>query len=276
MPSWLRLTPARAASALVLVAAGLIFAASARTAAGTDLRGDRATELRDLIRRQAYGLQETQARVDALVRDNARLADEQGGSTALDLQRARVAALSPAAGLTEVVGPGLTVSLNDAVRPAGGGEIPGNPSPDDLVVHQGDVQAVVNAMWRGGASAMRIMDQRVVSTSAVRCVGNTLILQGRVYSPPFRITAVGDVAGMKRSLADDSYVSIYREFVKLYGLGYDEAEEASVTLPPYAGPIEPRYATPIEREPAAGSTASPTASPAASTPGTPAATVRLP
>lgn len=36
------------------------------------------------------------------------------------------------------------------------------------------------------------MDQRLISTSAVRCVGNTLILQGRVYSPPYKITAVGD------------------------------------------------------------------------------------
>ena len=36
------------------------------------------------------------------------------------------------------------------------------------------------------------MDQRLIATSAVRCVGNTLILQGRVYSPPYRITAIGD------------------------------------------------------------------------------------
>ena len=45
---------------------------------------------------------------------------------------------------------------------------------------------MVNALWAGGAEAMQIMDQRVISTSAVRCVGNTLILQGRVYSPPYR------------------------------------------------------------------------------------------
>ena len=36
-----------------------------------------------------------------------------------------------------------------------------------------------------------LQDQRVVSTSAVRCVGNTLILQGRVYSPPYLVTAIG-------------------------------------------------------------------------------------
>ena len=43
------------------------------------------------------------------------------------------------------------------------------------------MQAVVNALWAGGAEAMSIMNVRVLATSAVRCVGNTLLLHGRVY-----------------------------------------------------------------------------------------------
>ena len=31
-----------------------------------------------------------------------------------------------------------------------------------------------------------------ISTSAVRCVGSPLILQGRAYSPPYTVTAIGD------------------------------------------------------------------------------------
>ena len=38
------------------------------------------------------------------------------------------------------------------------------------MVHQQDIQAVVNALWAGGADALQIMDQRVISTSAVRMV----------------------------------------------------------------------------------------------------------
>ena len=71
----------------------------------------------------------------------------------------------------------------DAKIPAD--QLPEGVGVDDIVVHQQDVQAVVNALWSGGAEAMMVMDQRLISTSAVRCVGNTLILQGRVYSPPF-------------------------------------------------------------------------------------------
>lgn len=42
---------------------------------------------------------------------------------------------------------------------------------EDIVVHQQDVENVVNALWAAGAEAMMLMDQRVISTSAVRCVG---------------------------------------------------------------------------------------------------------
>ena len=73
------------------------------------------------------------------------------------------------------------------------------------------MQAVVNALWAGGAEAMMIQDQRIISTSAVRCVGNTLILQGRVYSPPYRIRAIGDPDALRRTLAAVADVACIRE-----------------------------------------------------------------
>ena len=82
-----------------------------------------------------------------------------------------------------MVGPGLVVRLDDANRDPGAA-LPAGVTSDDLVIHQQDLQAVVNALWQGGAQGIQVMDQRLISTSAVRCVGNTLILQGRVYSPP--------------------------------------------------------------------------------------------
>jgi uncharacterized protein YlxW (UPF0749 family) len=135
------------------------------------------------------------------------------------------------------------VTLDDAPRLPIGQNRPGNPAPDDLVVHQQDVQAVVNALWRGGASAVQVMDQRIVSTSAVRCVGNTLILQGRVYSPPFTISAVGDPARMTLSLDTDRAVTVYREYVDLYGLGYVVRTETSITVPAFTGSVAPQYAS---------------------------------
>jgi uncharacterized protein YlxW (UPF0749 family) len=75
----------------------------------------------------------------------------------------------------------------------------------------------------------------VISTSAVRCVGNTLILQGRVYSPPYVITAIGDQKSMQRALDDSPEVDIYRQYVDAIGLGYDVRESPKRTFPAYAG-----------------------------------------
>src|SRR4029079_1723509 len=120
--------------------------------------------------------------------------------------------LAQDAGTEAVHGPGLKVRLDDAHLQS----IPEGFTPDDLVVHQQDVQAVVNALWTGGAEAMQIMDQRVITTSAVRCVGNPLILQGRVYSPPFRITAIGDPQRLSDALDAAPGVQTFRYYVDTF------------------------------------------------------------
>ncbi len=92
------------------------------------------------------------------------------------------------------------------------------------------------------------MDQRLISTSAVRCVGNTLILQGRVYSPPYKITAVGDPGGaLRRALDASPAIQNYLLYVKAYGLGWKVDENGgAVTLPGYSGTVDLHYAEPVE------------------------------
>src|SRR4029077_21214912 len=94
------------------------------------------------------------------------IAGSDGGVAA---QQQRADSTRAAAGFTAVHGPGLAVALHDAPRQPDGG-LPAGARPDDVVVHQQDVQSVVNALWAGGAEAMTIMGIRVISTSAVRCV----------------------------------------------------------------------------------------------------------
>jgi uncharacterized protein YlxW (UPF0749 family) len=168
-------------------------ATSALTARGTDLRSARRTDLADLVRAQAARAAAAQDAVQQLRDEIDRLTAAQGVANAPVAQaRSSGDSLAPDVGLTAMSGPGVVVTLDDAQRDPGT-PLPQGVTPDDLVVHQQDLQAVVNALWLGGAEAMMLQDQRVISTSAVHCVGNTLILQGRVYSPPFVVTAIGDV-----------------------------------------------------------------------------------
>jgi uncharacterized protein YlxW (UPF0749 family) len=157
--------------------------------------------------------------------------------------QAQIDALSGPAAVLPISGPALTVTLNDAppnATPAAGAAA---PQPDWLIIHQQDVQAVVNALWAGGATGIQLMDQRLVNTSAVRCVGNTLLLQGRVYSPPYVITAVGDPGRLRTALLGAPAVQTYLEYVTAYGLGWDVKARDRVTLPGYSGPLDVSHAT---------------------------------
>ncbi len=219
---------------VVLVGAGTLFAASAVTSGGQDLRAQQTTELSDLIMQRQHDLvtlndhvNDLQAQVDSLTAQSA--SDPQ-----IAAARARIDALGAAAGTTDVSGSGVRVTLDDAPKESNTGEY----LPDDLVVHQQDVQAVVNALWRGGATAIEVMDQRLIATSAVRCVGNTLILQGRVYSPPYTISAVGPKLELMASLAEDPQLAIYRSWANLVGLGYQVEELPKLMVPAYDGSID--------------------------------------
>jgi uncharacterized protein YlxW (UPF0749 family) len=227
---------------LIALAAGLLFTTSARTADGTALRDDRRPQLAQLIadkRERLAAREKTAAQLRAEVdQDTARLAEV---DQPVKQAREKADALRAPAGFTALHGPGVTVTLNDSSRRATDLG-PNAPDNDDLVVHQGDVQAVVNALWAGGAEAMSIMDVRVISTSAVRCVGNTLLLHGQVFSPPFKITAIGEPTAMHRALESAEGVQQFRDAVADFGLGYTETVERNVTVRAYDGSSDLRSA----------------------------------
>ncbi|GAA2702348.1 DUF881 domain-containing protein [Micromonospora olivasterospora] len=227
---------------LIAVAAGLLFTTSATTADGTALREDRRPQLTQLIedrRKQVEASEQQAAQLRAQVEDEtAALADSDGP---IREQRDRAAASRQAAGFTALTGTGVTVELDDAPRRPDQGLPPGATN-DDLVVHQQDVQAVVNALWAGGAEAMSIMNVRVLTTSAVRCVGNTLLLHGRVYSPPFKIVAIGDPAALKQALAASEGVQWFMDDVRDFHLGYRETT-STVTVPAFEDSTALRSAT---------------------------------
>lgn len=225
----------------VALLAGFLFATSAEASQGFDLRGGHRTELTDLIEEEQRRVVAAEERV-AELRDSINKAGIRAHDRAVKRAHQRTERLAESAGLQPVHGPGVRVTLDDAPPLESTGDYPGRPSPNDLVVHQEDVQGVVNALWAGGAEAMRIMDQRVISTSAVRCVGNTLILQGVVYSPPFRITAIGDPERLQAALDRSPEVRLYRQYVAAYGLKYEVTTFENVRVPGYSGAADLRYA----------------------------------
>jgi uncharacterized protein YlxW (UPF0749 family) len=89
-----------------------------------------------------------------------------------------------------------------------------------------------------------MQDQRIIGTSAPRCVGNTLLLNGRTYSPPYVITAIGDAAAMQAALAAAPLVTLYKQYVVRFGLGYTEETRSQVDLVGHSDPLRMKYAKP--------------------------------
>ena len=227
-------TPWRALVPAAALAAGLLFATSANISHGSDLRSAGTNGLVGLVR-AAQGRvatnRATVAGLDAAIKSQTDLAAR--SNSGLDAPRRRVSQLQSPSGLTPVAGPGLTVVLDDAHGPSRDPSI----DPNESVVHQSDLQAVVNSLWAGGAEAMSVAGQRMISTSAVRCVGNTLLLNGEVYSPPFRIVGIGPAMGMRAALDRSPGVRLYRQAAAVLGLRYSVQNEKDVRVPAYDGPV---------------------------------------
>lgn len=245
VPAGLRLPPVGERSVwkvlvpLVCLLAGFGFAASARDSGGTDLRPPGSGNLVDLVTAAEKQVHAADAELAALQAQVTAATNRAGqDNSAVAAAQAAVDPLRQPGGLTAVSGPGITVVLNDAQDVSGDLGV----DPNQLVVHQSDLQAVVNALWAGGAEAMTIAGQRVIATSAVRCVGNTLLLNGDVYSPPFRVAAIGPYRTMQDALGASPGVRLFKEAAQYYGLGYTVEAEDKLNLPAYRGPVGLAYA----------------------------------
>jgi uncharacterized protein YlxW (UPF0749 family) len=228
---------------LVLAFAGLLFATSAQTARiarGGQLRTEESGPFQLLQKAQVVNQQLRDENVALQQQfDKARTAAGKADGRVSGLQK-KIDALAALAGTEPKEGKAVIVTLDDAPASVRGSA---SVAADMLVVHQQDVQAVVNALWLGGAQAIEVMGQRLVATSAVRCVGNVLILQGGVYSPPYVIKAIGDPNRLKSSLDASPEVSIYREYVSRFGLGYGlQTTAKAIVIPGYSGPLTLHYA----------------------------------
>ncbi|MFJ2609502.1 DUF881 domain-containing protein [Streptomyces sp. NPDC091279] len=240
-----RLRPARILTVGVFALAGLIFFTSFNTAKGTNIRTDASLlKLSDLIQERSHKNGTLDESNGTLRHEIESLAERDDGRS--EAEDKKLTGLEKNAGTQKVTGTGITVTLNDA-PPDATAKLPGypEPQPDYLVIHQQDLQAVVNALWEGGAQGIKVMDQRLISTSAVRCVGNTLILQGRVYSPPYKITAIGDPDRLNKAMSASKAIQNYMVYVNVYGLGWKVTQDGTVTLPGYSGTVDLHYAQPV-------------------------------
>ncbi len=214
---------------LAVLATLLIVASRGEAPAGASRTGRR-VQLVELIRVEQRRTLQLEARVDELAQSVSAFERRQAdGAKRLVAVQKRIDRVVGAAGLTGVRGPGVRVVLTDSaldVAPTG--------NLNDLVIHEQDLQAVINALWAGGAEAMSVNGQRILATTAIRCVGNTLLLHAAVYSPPYQIAAIGDPVALRAELARDPAVARFAAAATEFKLGFSVADD-TLEVPAFDG-----------------------------------------
>lgn len=238
----------------VAVLCGSLLAVSATNSDGTDLRPGRYTDLAGLVEGEAADYQRIEDRFQALSAEVDRLGANVS-DVGVNRARAEVEELNDPAGFTPRSGPGLRITLADGPEDLLEEALERNrdlPVEERLnlnrfVVHQQDIQAVVNALWNGGATAVTIAGQRVISTTGIKCEGPVVQLGGVPYPQPYVIEAVGDQAALLTSVDADELVSRYRSDAvnPEIEIGWSLEEATEVTAPAYDAVLDLQYARPL-------------------------------
>lgn len=227
----------------VVLVCGALFVVSAANSEGTDLRPGRYTDLASLVQTESDQYAELEDRVRELNDEVDALAAAVEDDQVKRLQRS-IDEMEDPAGLTPRTGPGVTVTLSDAPE-----EVINSTSRDLnlLVVHQQDIQAVVNALWKGGATAVTVQGQRVVSTTGIKCEGSSVLLQGIPYPQPYVVSGIGDQEALLDALADDRGVAGYREAADdpAVDVGFDVDLDDDLEAPGFSGVLDLQYAEPL-------------------------------
>ncbi|MCE1245307.1 MAG: DUF881 domain-containing protein [Firmicutes bacterium] len=163
------------------------------------------------------------------------------GKDEFDTLRKQLLEARQESGLTNVRGPGLMIVLNDSKI---------KPKPDDdpnyYIVHDVDLITLVNELWASGAEAISINEQRVVMTTAIRCVGPTITVNTERLSPPYVVRVIGPAENLETGLKytggfmDNMAPNIDR------GVQIKIAKSSDLSIKAYNGSLVNRFARSVE------------------------------
>ncbi len=144
------------------------------------------------------------------------------------------------AGLTAVQGPGVEVTLSDSKTPYPGG-LPAGMTPPNII-HDTDINMVVNELKAAGAEAVAVNDQRLVAVSPVRCAGPTVFVNNTAQTPPYIIKAIGDPKTLETALNISGGIATQLKSFDKAMFGVRAVKR--LVVPAYSGVSQPKYAQP--------------------------------
>lgn len=141
-----------------------------------------------------------------------------------------------AAGLTAVQGPGVQMTFSDATGTCSTGRV------EDCRIQDVDLQLATNVLWGLGAEAIAVNGERIISTTAIRSAGSSILINYRVLASPYVIEAIGDSDALRDGFLASELAQDFEVWRDVFGLGFTETVVPELTLPAYTGSVRLRTA----------------------------------
>ena len=198
----------------------------------------RSSDLVDVVREMEIERAELQERLSELRTEislrEQEAAEESGvdRSFTQEFDRVRLAA-----GLVALAGPGIEVTLAD------GKDVPQGADPNDYLIHDTDISAVVNALMVGGAEAVSVNGERVVAITPIRCAGTTILVNATRLGNPYVISAIGEADALEAALEGDPHTTLlFDTYRTQFGLEVSVIRRPEVVVPEFRGSMRPEHA----------------------------------
>jgi uncharacterized protein YlxW (UPF0749 family) len=168
-------------------------------------------------------------------RDELEAMKDQQQSETLQILQDKLHMAKLRAGLTPVTGPGIIIELDDNIA-----DQRANPTedPNSYIVHYEDLLGIVSDLKAAGAEAIVINEQRLISTSELRCVGNVILVNTTRIAPPFQIQAIGNPNLMAETV---SYGRL--DYLVANRFPVTIKTDQTLVLPAYKGELQFKYTT---------------------------------
>ncbi|WP_371370984.1 DUF881 domain-containing protein [Sporomusa aerivorans] len=142
------------------------------------------------------------------------------------------------AGTVALTGPGIVVAVEEERKPT-----TDNRSSDLYLIRAEDMLKILNELRAGGAEAIAVNKQRLITGSGIRQNGQAMSVNGIPFAAPFEISVIGDPATLETSLKMRGGVI---ETLSFWGIKITVSQKPDVQIPPYTGGFQFQYAQPVK------------------------------
>ncbi len=140
-------------------------------------------------------------------------------------------------GLTEIKDEGFYIELDDSPF-IDRDSLENNEAG---IIYAADIRDIVNLLRANSVEGIAINDQRIIASSSITSVGNSVLINNSNLAPPFTISVVGDYESFLIRMSDPGVLTDLQKRVNENGIQFAIKQMPHVILPIYNGQFRLKF-----------------------------------